>query len=274
MGPMCRYADDLIPMLKAIAGPKAHELGLDEKVDLSKLKVYTVHESHFPLLTSTPVNTELMERKKQVCNFLEERFGATVRDARIKSFRHSLLIMLSMPDFTVNTLSSYLYHFSKKEKMINPFVELFKSFLGCSKYHWATMFVLALEYLHYLFSKTASMYFQIGVQMREEIQELLGNDGILLYPTYPHTALSHQRCFLAPLNFSFSGIFNAINLPVTQCPLGLNRDGLPLGIQIVAGTNNEKLSLAVAKQLENEYGGWKEWYPGKLSDRKPNQLDP
>lgn len=32
VGPMCRYAEDMIPMLKVLAGPKVHQLSLDTKV--------------------------------------------------------------------------------------------------------------------------------------------------------------------------------------------------------------------------------------------------
>ena len=270
IGPMCRYADDLLPILKAMVGPKAYELGLDEKVDLSYLKVYTVHESHFPILSTSPVNAELMERQQQVCTFLEERFFAKVQDAGIQSFRYSPFIWFSMFDYTNDKLSTQLQHYSKETKVINPFFEFFKYFLGHSKYHFSTMVVVGMEFLCHLFPMTLSTFCKIGTQMREEIQDLLSDDGILLYPSYPHTALPHQRCLLAPMNFSFSGIFNVMNLPVTQCPLGLGRDGLPLGIQIIVGRNNDKLSLAVAKQLENEFGGWKEWYPGKLSNQKSN----
>ncbi|XP_068753196.1 fatty-acid amide hydrolase 2-A-like [Montipora capricornis] len=271
VGPMCRYADDLVPMLKAMAGPKAYELGLDEKVDLSHLKVYTVHESHFPLLTSSLANSELMERQTQVCSFLQERFGATVRDAPIESFQYSPFIWLAMLFHkNASSLSAQLQQNGKTTETIHPVVEIFKSFLGHSKYHWATMTMLGMASLHQSFPGALSKFVKKGTQMREEIQDLLGNDGVLLLPSYPHTARPHQRCLLAPLNFSFSGIFNVMSLPVTQCPLGLDRDGLPLGIQIVAGRNNDKLSLAVAKQLDREFGGWRKWCPGKLSDQMPN----
>lgn len=56
--------------------------------------------------------------------------------------------------------------------------------------------------------------------------------------------------------FFLSAIFNILGLPVTQCPLGLNKDGLPLGIQVVAGPHNDHLTLAVAQYLEKAFGGW------------------
>lgn len=111
-------------------------------------------------------------------------------------------------------------------------------------------------------------FVKMGVELREQIQTLLGEDAILLYPSHPSTALSHHRPSLAPFNFSYTSIFNVLHLPVTQCPLGLDRNGLPLGIQIAAGRNNDRLSIAVAKQLERHFGGWNTCYPGKNSQKK------
>ena len=268
IGPLCRYADDLVPMLIAMAGPNAYELGLDEKVDLSNLRVYTVHESHFPLLTSSPLNPELMERQRQVCNFLERRFSASVEDAGIKSFQYSPLICLGMLFCSNVRVSTVLQQNGNEKERIFPLLEILKYFFGYSKYHWSTMTALGLEHLCDSYPEYFSEYNAKGAEMGKEIQNLLGSDGILLFPSYPYTAPPHHRSSLAPFNVSFCSIFNFMYLPVTQCPLGLDRKGLPLGIQIVAGRNNDKLSLSVAKQLEVEFGGWRDWYPGKMSAKK------
>ena len=167
IGPMSRYADDLVPMLKAMAGSKAYELGLDEKVDLSYIKVYTVHELHFPLLTSTLVNSELMERQTEVCSFLEERFCATVRDAGIKSFQYSPFIWLAMLFHkNASSISAQLQQKGKKTETINSVVEILKSLLGYSKYHWATMSMLGIESLHQSFPGALSKFLKLGTQMR------------------------------------------------------------------------------------------------------------
>ncbi len=62
-----------------------------------------------------------------------------------------------------------------------------------------------------------------------------------------------------------AGIFNIMGLPVTQCPLGLSEEGLPLGVQIVTGKLQDRLSLATALYLEKAFGGWRE--PGKSADK-------
>lgn len=62
--------------------------------------------------------------------------------------------------------------------------------------------------------------------------------------------------FLRPYNYGFWCVFNALKLPVTQVPLGLGSDGLPVGLQIVTAPYKDHLSIALAKILEEEFGGW------------------
>ena len=52
-----------------------------------------------------------------------------------------------------------------------------------------------------------------------------------------------------PTNFSFTAVFNAILMPVTQIPLGLAPDGLPLGVQLVAREGNDHLTIALAQHI-------------------------
>jgi fatty acid amide hydrolase 2 len=51
-------------------------------------------------------------------------------------------------------------------------------------------------------------------------------------------------------------VFNLTGLPATQVPLGLNDDGLPLGVQVVAGHGRDHVAIAVAQELERVFGGW------------------
>lgn len=41
-----------------------------------------------------------------------------------------------------------------------------------------------------------------------------------------------------------------------QVPLGLNAEGLPVGIQVVAAPRCDALALAVARHLEDQFGGY------------------
>lgn len=92
--------------------------------------------------------------------------------------------------------------------------------------------------------------------LKEQMVEMLGEDGVFLYPTHPRTAPYHHQPLLMFFNFAYTAIFNVVGLPSTHVPLGLDENGLPLGIQVVSNHYNDRLCLAVAKQLEKGFGGW------------------
>lgn len=56
---------------------------------------------------------------------------------------------------------------------------------------------------------------------------------------------------LAPKE-TFTALFNATGQPAISLPLGRSRDGLPIGIQLVARFGREDLLLATARQIEEE----------------------
>lgn len=61
---------------------------------------------------------------------------------------------------------------------------------------------------------------------------MLGNDGVLLFPSSPLDASYHYASFLRVYNYGYWAIFNVLKFPVTQVPLGLSMHGLPVGIQV------------------------------------------
>jgi fatty acid amide hydrolase 2 len=100
-------------------------------------------------------------------------------------------------------------------------------------------------------------------KLDEQFQSILGNDGVFLYPSHPILAPYHNEPIFYPFNFAYTGIFNALGYPVTQVPLGLSKDGFPLGLQVAGTMNNDRLTIAVAGELERGFKGWVE--PGSNS---------
>lgn len=41
------------------------------------------------------------------------------------------------------------------------------------------------------------------------------------------------------------------------CPIGLNSEGVPVGVQIVGGPDSENMLINIAQDLEEGFGGWK-----------------
>ncbi|KAH0630988.1 hypothetical protein JD844_004439 [Phrynosoma platyrhinos] len=90
-------------------------------------------------------------------------------------------------------------------------------------------------------------------QETQAFTDLLGDHG---KPVWPSWELVKWTMGMSSHTLPAIAIFNILGLPVTQCPLGLSKERLPLGIQVVAGPHNDHLTLAVARYLEKAFGGW------------------
>jgi amidase len=65
-------------------------------------------------------------------------------------------------------------------------------------------------------------------------------------------------------HFSYTQIFNMTGWPSTVVRCGESSTGLPIGIQVLTPPWKEKRSLAIARFLEDELGGWKMPEPFKI----------
>ncbi|KAG5681222.1 hypothetical protein PVAND_010676 [Polypedilum vanderplanki] len=93
----------------------------------------------------------------------------------------------------------------------------------------------------------------------DEFREMLKDDmSIFLYPTHPSVAPYHNEPLLRAFNFTYTSLINLLGMPSCNIPLGLGSENLPLGIQVAANYNNDRLCLAVACELERAFGGWQE----------------
>uniref|UniRef100_A0A671P5B3 Fatty acid amide hydrolase 2b n=1 Tax=Sinocyclocheilus anshuiensis TaxID=1608454 RepID=A0A671P5B3_9TELE len=183
-GPMCRYAEDLLPLLKIMAGPTP------ENTNTSFLQVSTDTKYIFSRLSLS----------KEV-------------DLKKVTFFHLCLCLFQPPQPFVELMAD--------GGSVWPIWELIKRIFGRSG--------------------ARSSYGANLVKM----ENLLGTDGVLLYPSHP---------LLAPNTIPFSLYITSVTL-VTICPLGLSKERLPLGVQVVTGKLQDHLPLAVALYLDKAFGG-------------------
>lgn len=69
--------------------------------------------------------------------------------------------------------------------------------------------------------------------MKKTLQDAMGDDGVLLFPSFPDTAHHHHDIYRWIFDTGYLALFNALGFPVTNCPLGLDSNGMPLGIQVL-----------------------------------------
>ncbi|KAM9325913.1 fatty-acid amide hydrolase 2 [Gastrophryne carolinensis] len=259
-GPMCRYAEDLTVSLKVMAGKNAEKLSLDQEVSLHNLRFFSMENDGGCVFVS-PVDKELVQAQRQVIQHLEAELKVNVQTINIHNLRYSFQIWSAMMSADADKEESFTDLMSD-EKRLRPSWELVKWVFGLSKHTLPAIGLALTEVLANSNPQGNAKMVQKAKHLKEEINTLLGNDGILIYPAHPKVAPKHYEPLTMPFNFAYTGIFNVLGVPVTQCPLGLNEDGLPLGIQIIASQYNDHLTLAVARYLEKTFGGWK--VPGQV----------
>ncbi|XP_046901027.1 fatty-acid amide hydrolase 2-A-like isoform X1 [Hypomesus transpacificus] len=257
-GPMCRYAQDLLPMLRVMAGLNADRLNLSSEVDLKKLRFFSVpHDGGSPLVS--PVDPQLIQAQNRVVERLEADLGVKVEQLKIPQLKYSFQIwgaMMAAPGKDGKLPIMFAELMANQGKRVWPVWEMAKWILGFSKHTMAAIGLATVE----MFQPTQPSQFilQQRESLQKDLEELLGTDGVLLYPSHPHLAPRHHHPLFTPFNFSYTGIFNILGLPVTQCPLGLSTEGLPLGVQLVMGKMQDHLGLAMAVYLEQAFGGWRD----------------
>lgn len=251
-GPMCRYAEDLIPLLKVFAGPESTlKAKLDEKVDLRTLKIYSMLDDGGSLLVS-PVDKELKEIQIKVEKFLEEKLKLKVERVNIHRMRYGLEVWTAK--MNTGGGQKFAQLMSDDENSVNCVIELLKWFVGCSQHTLPAISLGLFEKI--TIPETDQKFLRVFEKLESDVTKLLSNDSILLYPSHPKLAPYHNEPILYPFNFAYTGVFNTLGLPVTQCPLGLSKDGLPLGLQLVTSMNNDRYTIALAQELEKAFGGW------------------
>ncbi|KAM3590122.1 uncharacterized protein V6R79_004053 [Siganus canaliculatus] len=257
-GPMCRYAEDMLPMLKIMAGPNAHMLSLDKKVDLKKLRFFTIVDDGGSSM-SYPVTKELVDIQRKVVERLEADLGVKVQEVQFPELQYSFQIWdtyMGLPAKDGTPPQPFAELMGEPGKPVWPVWELLKQMVGKSEHTMAAIGLALFEKLHP--GKPSDFIIQQKEALQKKVEELLGSDGVLLYPSHPRVAPKHHHPLFRPFDFAYTGVFNILGLAVTQCPLGLNEEGLPLGVQVAAWRLQDRLPLEVALYLEKAFGGWRE----------------
>ena len=251
-GPICRKAEDLMPILKILSGPdgvdsecKNMEIGSIQDVKIENLTIIDIPDN-----SKTKVCKDLRDVQKKCILELESK-GAKVKAASIDKLKDSFHIWLSMID--VELSKSY----SSQIGFLSPFqtaLELLKFILGKSNH---TLPAILFSLIEYLPSTKINYYIELGNELRNELINLIGKDGILIFPSYSVPAPKHNLPIIYYDHWVYTGIYNVLEFPGTQIPMGVNKENIPLGVQILSIPGNDHKTIAVALELEKIFGGWR-----------------
>jgi fatty acid amide hydrolase 2 len=256
VGPMTRFADDLIELFQLMAKPD----GLDRDVqkhtfDFTPVswkgrKVYLMKDPY--MRWTYPTEDSLKQAVDKAARFFEEQ-GAIIEEMDPGIFKDAFELwndacsLISGPTYNESVGAG------EPVQLLNS---LYKLLLGKPDMTFPSLVYAAGEKHLKSLLQPGRLQHRIA-SLRQELADILGNDGILLMPPHPRTAFLHYSGKLRPIDFVYTAIWNVLDLPVTQVPTGFDKQSLPLGVQVVANRNNDSLSLLAAKDLEKAFGGWR-----------------
>ena len=243
-GPLARRAEDLAPLLAILSGARGRD---PAQVALEGLDVISVEGNG-----RMAVSDDLLRAQRAAAEALRAR-GARVRTARVAGLAPSIEIWGAMLDAAGGpSFSSMLGNGTE----IRALRELGRWVLGRSPHTLPALALALVEKVPKLMPSHGRRYVEAGAALRRELLELLGPRGVMLYPSHTRPAPRHNHAMFPPWGWAYTAIFNVLEVPVTQAPLGLNAEGIPLGVQIVGAHGEDHVTLAVALELEKAFGGW------------------
>ena len=254
-GPLARRAEDLMPLLRILAGPDgaddqctAMALGDPAALDLAALRVIVVEGN----ARFSPVEGELRIAQQHAAYALAQR-GARVEMRVLPRLRDALEIYLgTLHEAGGADIAAAL----GEGERVALWRELARSLVGRSPHTTPVLITALFERLGRFAPRRLARYASLGREVRAELEALLGDDGVLLHPSARSLPPRLEREFVALFTFAYTALFNGLELPATQVPLGLGEQGLPLGIQVAAARGCDHLTIAVAQALEESHGGW------------------
>jgi fatty acid amide hydrolase 2 len=252
-GPLARRAEDLMPLIRAVAGrddgdPISRDVELHDpgSVSLDGLDVVLSEGA-----TLVPVRGEMRDARERAAGALAAA-GANIRRERLKGMRRAV-------EYYLATLGD------SDEDLLEVFAldtapVLSKVALDHIRRRGPHTLPLALTFAA---QRTAerlpptrnAKMIEAGKRLTHELEAVIG-DGVLLHPPFPRVAPRHGATIGRPWVLANAAVFNLTGMPVTQVPLGLGSRGLPLGVQVVGRRDHDHVTIAVALELERVFGGW------------------
>lgn len=258
-GPICRRAEDLMPLLRILAGPDGEdggcrelELGSPDDVDLSTLRVVDIRTNGMSKV-SPAIASAIARASGHLASL-----GARVDTPSIPHLRRSFEVWSAMVSEAqpADSFRSDMQRTSARELL----GQLGLWAMGRSDHTFPALGLALVENIGASMPALARRSVGRFEQIREALTSAIGEHGVMLYPTFPRVAPRHRWPAVRILAYSFASAYasliNVLEFPSTQVPMGLDEAGLPTGFQVVSTPGNDHLTIAVALELERAFGGW------------------
>lgn len=242
LGPLARYVDDLILTLPILSGTDGYDPNVapvkiqdPNSVDISKLKIAYYTDDG----ASTPTK-DIQEVVKKAAKFFES-LGAEVVEDRPKGIERTYELHWEI-----------FFLFGDGGKSVKESLPLSTDQLSSLRKQFEQQALdcqLNREELGARFKEIATL--------RGNVYQFLNRYDLIICPPCATTAKPHGKCLDEVRDFSYTMLYNNTGQPGTVVRCGTSQQGLPIGVQLVSNLWRDHISLAAAKALETEFGGWR-----------------
>jgi amidase len=261
IGPMARSAADLSLVLDVMAGPDPIDAGLAYRLELPAARHTAFRDFRVLVIDTDPV---------------------LPTDTAVRGIINTLADNLAKSGVTIARSSPLLPDFAASSRL---YMRMLMSFLAASFapdiYAGAKAAAAALpesdnslaaERLRGIALSHRDWQMANGgrTRLRAQWRELFKTfDAVICpimpTPAYPHDHTPDQNQRRIKIDgkdhvysdqLAWPGIATLPGLPATAVPLGLSKDGLPVGVQIVGPWLEDRTPLKLAELIEREFGGF------------------
>lgn len=289
-GPMSRYVSDLRPLFKCLMSDKDNAKQdtyykyqpeniatirqdiikkLDDPIDISQLKIFYFNfntASQLKANHSVHVSSEIMDAQQEILDHFRSKFNCQVEHVNLdKYLKKTMVIWQSMVRCGGTIDRDETYQGIDEVRTIfginNMFLEFLKLPLGASKHTKESLLGINLGSVVPNSKEKAypmcEKFEKVLVEMKTELEGIMGDNGILIMPTMPTVAMKHNVALIKTPHLRFTALFNVLQFPVTHVTLRLDKKHkLPYGFSVAAKPYHDPTTLAVAEEIELAFGGW------------------
>ncbi|XP_050040991.1 fatty-acid amide hydrolase 2-A-like [Dermacentor andersoni] len=251
VGPMARFAEDLPLMLKVLAGSPTNGIRLNEQVNMKTLKLYYMDtEGSLYISRVTP---EVRRAVTRVTQYLKAAHGLEAQRLQLPEMRFAMYMWYKVADAMDDKPLAEMF----RPGGFNTLVELFRYLVGAGRHTLAALAACTImTACRFRTKQKADAYMASLDSARDRLEETLGDDGVLVLPAAMSAAPFQNQDLFFLDSSCMTALFNWFKVPATVCPVMRSAKGLPLCVQVVAKRGNDRLCLAVAREIENRFGGW------------------
>lgn len=262
VGPMARSAKDLRPLLEIMLGADSIDPCTRKDFKLkSPIKDWsqsTVWILPSPSMMGISRCSDEISHAVEMTGQYFESIGTKVKRMKADVFKDAFLLWSTALSEVQSDLSFEENLFNKQK--LSVLNELFRNMTSKTHYTFPALGTVVLERLQKGYARQLEPSHQVSLRrlydIRRKISSLLGDKNLLIMPTFPRTAPLRKGTYLRPFDFAYSGLMNALLLPASAAPVRLSSQGLPIGVQLVAGPDQDHICLSAAEVVESAFGGW------------------